>query len=152
MYTYIYMEIEKIIAIGLTKKEASLYLAALQQGISSITDLAKSATLKRPTAYLILEDLLQKRLIVPVQVGKTTHYKAGDPAYFAKDIESKRILMTKLLPELNYLYKHSLKLENIKLSIRKTKKLIIEKKKPKTNMDNGTFTINKFFFSFTKKK
>ena len=141
-----------MIAIGLTKKQASLYLSALQEGISSITDLAKTAKIKRPTAYLILEDLLQKKLIVPVQVGKIIHYKAGDPTYFAKDIESKRILITNLLPELNYLYKHSLKLENIQHNIRKTKKLIIEKKKPKALKAPNTFTINKFFFSFTKKK
>lgn len=145
------MDIEKIITIGLTKKEASLYLATLQEGVSSITDLAKKAKLKRPTAYLIVEDLLQKNLIVPVQVGKITHYKAGDPIYLAKDIESKRLIIAKLLPELNYLYKHSLKLENIKSSIRKTKKLIKEKNQSKPDKSKGVFTVNKFFFSFTKK-
>ena len=121
-------------------------------GLSSITDLAKIAKLKRPTAYLVLEDLLRKHLIIPVPVGKLIHYKAGDPVFLATDIETKRTLIANLLPELKYMYKHSLKLKTIKIDIKKTRNLIIEKKQTKSEKPQGIFTVNKFFFSFTKKK
>lgn len=146
------MNIENLIATGLTHKEASLYLAALQEGLSSITDLAKIAKLKRPTAYLVLENLLHKHLIIQVPVGKLTHYKAGDPVFLAKDIESKRALIANLLPELKYMYKHSLKLKTIKINIKKTQSLIIEKKQSTSKKTRSIFTVNKFFSSFNKKK
>lgn len=146
------MNIENLKAIGLTYKEASLYLASLQEGLSSITELAKIAKLKRPTAYLVLEDLLHKHLIIPVPVGKLTHYKAGDPVFLAKDIEIKRTLIANILPELKYMYKHSLKLKTIKIDIKKTRSLIIEKKQTTSKKPQSIFTVNKFFFSFNKKK
>lgn len=46
--------------LGLTDKEAELYLASLSLGTASIAGLAKKAELKRPTTYLIVDTLLQK--------------------------------------------------------------------------------------------
>jgi sugar-specific transcriptional regulator TrmB len=145
------MSIDKLSTIGLTKKEADLYLAALESGISSITELAKLANIKRPTAYLILEDLLNKNLLIPSPVGKNIHYIAGDPIILAKDLELKRTILANLLPELKNLYKNSQKIQKSKIDDRQ-KKVILNSKEFKAKNIQSVSTINRFFLSFSKKK
>ncbi|MBI5733705.1 MAG: hypothetical protein HY973_02045 [Candidatus Kerfeldbacteria bacterium] len=42
---------------GLTEKESALYLAALELGSAFISDLARKSQLKRPTTYLVVNQL-----------------------------------------------------------------------------------------------
>jgi sugar-specific transcriptional regulator TrmB len=147
------MNIEKLVSIGMSPKEAILYLTALHEGTSSITHLAKKANLKRPTAYLIIDDLLKRNLLIEVPFGRLTHYQAADPIILAKEIELKRTITAHILPELKSLYKYGLTTKKIK--IYKSNKNIIQKKIDIENTQNtkkGIFTASSFFFSFTKKK
>jgi sugar-specific transcriptional regulator TrmB len=146
------MNIEKIIDIGLTKKEAAIYLSALENGVSSITRLATLAKIKRPTAYLVLEDLLNKKLLTAIPFGKNTHYAAGDPIILAKDIELKRTAIANLLPELKNLYRSNQKQVVTKTIFNKQKSTASNKENIKSKNSGGIFTVNRFFLSFTKKK
>ncbi len=148
-----YMNIEKLVSIGMSPKEAILYLTALHEGTSSITHLAKKANVKRPTAYLIIDDLLKRHLLIEVPFGRLTHYQAADPIILAKEIELKRTITAHVLPELKSLYKYGLTTKKIK--IYKSNKNIIQKKidiENRQNTKKGIFTASSFFFSFTKKK
>lgn len=54
-------------SIGLNDKEAHVYTAALECGEQGATGIAKQAKLKRPTTYVILDQLVEKGLITKVQ-------------------------------------------------------------------------------------
>lgn len=56
--------ISQLKSFGLSDKEISLYLAVLANGPATATNLARSSDLKRPTAYVLLESLLDRGLIV----------------------------------------------------------------------------------------
>lgn len=65
--------------IGLSDKEAAVYLALLSFDKALVTEIAEKATIKRPTAYVILESLQKKGLVSESNIGKKTFYIAEPP-------------------------------------------------------------------------
>lgn len=65
--------------IGLSEKEAAVYLALLSFDKASVVEISKKANLKRPTAYVVLDSLAKKGLASEVNVGKKTFYVAEPP-------------------------------------------------------------------------
>ena len=59
--------IKNLKEIGLSENQAKVYLACLQLGQDSVLNIAKSAELKRPSVYLLLEELENKGLISQVK-------------------------------------------------------------------------------------
>ena len=53
-------------------KQARTYLAILMLGTANITTIAKTAELKRPTTYLMIEELMKKILFPAFQKEKST--------------------------------------------------------------------------------
>ncbi len=67
---------------GLTNKESAVYLALLSLGSSNVTAISTTAKIKRPTTYLILEDLRKKELVLKVPHAKKAIYTAVEPDHF----------------------------------------------------------------------
>jgi len=65
--------------LGLSEKEARLYLALLRLESASAVSLSRKTTLKQPTVYVILDQLVKKNLAREVQVGKRTYFSAESP-------------------------------------------------------------------------
>lgn len=102
------MEIAEVLEqFGLSSKEAQLYLASLTIGTASVTRLAKESGLKRPTVYLILEELLKKQIVVSVPRGSKTLFKAEDPEELLKRLEQRKRQFESVIPELKLLYQKS---------------------------------------------
>lgn len=79
--------------IGLSDKEAAVYLALLQVENSAITDLAKKTKINRTTVYPVLQSLEKKGLTSEVQVGKTIHYQAAPPERLETYIERQKVVL-----------------------------------------------------------
>ena len=63
------MEItEDLKTLGLNQKEASIFLASLELGPATISDIARRSNIKRTTVYNLIEPLLQKNLVSKVGV------------------------------------------------------------------------------------
>ena len=92
--------IEPLIKLGISEKEATVYLTLLQLGTSTPYQIAKKAGIKRPTAYVIAEELVKKGLIVHIPGEKTKKYIAKKPENFFEEQEEKLIAAKKILPEL----------------------------------------------------
>ncbi|MBU1164393.1 hypothetical protein KKA15_02420 [Patescibacteria group bacterium] len=104
------MEKETILQqFGLNDKETNVYLAALTLGTCSITQLSKRAGLKRPTTYLIIEELLKKNLLISIPSGTITHYKAEKPSKLIEYLEEKKEKIKDILPDLESIYQKSSK-------------------------------------------
>lgn len=69
-----------LLSVGFSEKEALIYLALLESGKTGATSVAKRSGIKRPTAYLILEELAEKGLITLSPGKKVRQYQAVDPS------------------------------------------------------------------------
>lgn len=86
--------------LGLTKKEAAVYLAALELGQSSVLQIAKKAEIKRPTVYITLDSLQEKGFMEAMPKGATTRYLAQDPKKIIERFDEKLNVFKGILPEL----------------------------------------------------
>lgn len=107
---------KKLIKIGLSEKESKVYLACLQLGIDTVASIAHFADLKRPTVYLILENLETLGLVSKIIKENKTLYKAEDPKFIINDLRQKEELARDILPSLNAIYNLDPAKPNIRIS------------------------------------
>lgn len=79
--------------LGLSEKEASIYVSLLQVDDSSVLDLAKKTKINRTTIYLVLESLMQKGLVSETQINKKTHYQAEPPERLETYVERQKTIL-----------------------------------------------------------
>ncbi len=79
--------IKNLETTGLSQKESAVYLALLEIGQASIASLSLKTGIKRPTCYLIIDELVQKGLVTNVPVGRKTLYIAEHPTKIVKRAE-----------------------------------------------------------------
>lgn len=95
------MELYKTLTdIGLTEKEAKIYLVLLELGEALPSFIAKKAGVKRPTTYLILEQLCEKGLASTIKKSTYEYYQPIHPKVLIEDQEEKLLALQKALPEL----------------------------------------------------
>ncbi len=104
------MQPEELQHIGLSLKEASVYIASLTLGKGTAQEIAKKSNLKRPTTYFTIEALMKKGLMSSVYVGKKQYFMAESPDRLVDVFEAKQDEMrrrgeklNKLIPELKRL-------------------------------------------------
>lgn len=78
--------------IGLSEKEAKIYLSLLQVDKDTIQDLAKKTKINRTTVYPVLESLQKKGLVSEVQEGKKVSYVAAPPERLETYVERQRVV------------------------------------------------------------
>ncbi len=90
--------------LGLSDKEAKVYIAILQTGKASAYAIAKHSGIKKPTAYVVLDDLIKKGAVIKRPEAKVVQYIAVGPEEFFAKVKSKMITAEKeALPELKAL-------------------------------------------------
>lgn len=105
--------IEPLKNLGLTEKEAKVYLALLQLGMATPYGMAKKSGLKRPTAYVIAEELVEKGMIVHVPGEEPRQYIARSPESVLEAQEAKLLKAKRVLPELKSLQKNTSEKANV---------------------------------------
>lgn len=93
--------------LGLSEKEALVYVALLKVEKSQAIQLARKLGIKQPTIYVILDSLLKKNLVREVQVGKRAFYSAESPESLTRlvlkeknEIDNKAKRAEKIIAEL----------------------------------------------------
>ncbi len=76
--------------IGLTEKEAKIYLALLETGNQAASVIAKKSGVNRTTCYMILTDLKDKGLITTSNIGSTQYFQALDPTFLLTYIQKEK--------------------------------------------------------------
>lgn len=71
--------VESLKNLGLNEKEAKVYLALLQVGKATAYEVSKYSGLKKPTTYVILDDLVDKGVAFKIPRSKTMHFSAISP-------------------------------------------------------------------------
>ena len=78
---------EDLQSLGLSDKEASVYLAALELGSDTVQRIAQKAKVKRVTTYVVLQTLLKKGLVSKIDKGKKTLFVAEEPERLSRFID-----------------------------------------------------------------
>jgi len=93
--------------VGLTKGESKVYVALLEIGQSSITEIVKGSGVSTSKSYDILHRLEEKGLVSHVIIGGVKYFKAANPERLKeileekhKDVENTILRIDKLIPEL----------------------------------------------------
>lgn len=99
------MQLEDVlIDLGLTKKEAQVYLANLELGDSPASDIAIRSHLNRVTCYDILDKLVKRGLISTYTKKKIKYFSATDPDIVRYDFRQKYMNLKAALPDLRRLH------------------------------------------------
>ena len=99
------MFLEKsLLDFGLSEKEAKIYLAALELGTDSVQNIAQKAGIKRPTAYVIIEDLIRRGLLSEKPTERGSTYIAEDPDKLARVVQERQHSVKQALPFLRAMY------------------------------------------------
>src|SRR3989344_162010 len=94
-------------SLGLTEKEARVYLAALELGQAPVQKIAAAARLPRPTCYIQIATLTERGLMSSVEQGKKRLFSAEPPEALlslfrreAEEVQAKQEALSHLLPDL----------------------------------------------------
>ncbi|MBI4994324.1 hypothetical protein HZC21_01610 [Candidatus Peregrinibacteria bacterium] len=85
--------------IGLTDKEARVYLACLELGSNVVANIAGRARVNRVTAYDVLEKLIKKGMVNFMTKKGARFYNATDPQTVAAETKRKADDFKKALPD-----------------------------------------------------
>jgi|GEM_PF-1304970 len=86
--------------IGLTDKQARVYLALLTLESSTAYEIAQHCEVKKPTVYVILEELRQKGLVLKVPHAKKALFAAKDISEYLAEQRGKLNAVQSMLPRL----------------------------------------------------
>lgn len=111
-----HMEIVNVLKqVGLDEKEAQVYLALLELGTATVHPISNKAEIKRPTTYLILEQLVKKGLVSVVPRAKKALYTAESPEKIIGDLHKKQEMVKRFMPNLLALYNAKVEKPQIQL-------------------------------------
>jgi sugar-specific transcriptional regulator TrmB len=88
-------------AIGLSEKESLVYLALLSVGTGTAYQIAEHCDVKKPTVYVILEDLRKKGLVLKVPHAKKALFAARDITEYLSEQESRLKSVRAIVPQLH---------------------------------------------------
>ena len=97
--------------LGLSDKEAKVYLAMLELGPSPVLEISAKADVNRPTAYVQIEALKEKGLVSSQLKGKKQLYIAESPEQLGfllerekENLEQKKSEFMHILPDLKTMF------------------------------------------------
>ena len=76
--------------IGLSEKEAAVYLSLLSVDSASVIELSKSTDINRTTLYPILDDLIAKKLVVEIKHDKKVRFQAESPERIETYVQNRK--------------------------------------------------------------
>lgn len=128
------MELEAVLQhLGLNEKQAKVYLAVLQMGKGSVPAISVKAGTKRPTTYLLLEELRMKGLVNLLPRAQKVLYTANSPEQLLEEQREKEQLIKANMPELMAMFN-------------------VKKEKPKVTYYQGESSIIKLYDEIFKEK
>ncbi len=77
--------------IGLSEKEATVYLYLLKVDSDSVADIAKHTDINRTTVYPVLEQLIQKEFVEEIKEDGKVFYKARTPDRIESYLQEQKI-------------------------------------------------------------
>lgn len=93
-----------ILNLGLEERQVAIYLAALQTGGGTITELARAGQIERSGIYYHIDNLIKHGLLRTMQRGRRNIYLPADPSQLKTIVEKLEQNLLKILPQLQTQY------------------------------------------------
>lgn len=90
--------------IGLSEKQAKIYLACLELGGAKISDIARKSKIKRTSCYHLIGELLTAGLISKTKQKGSNFLWAEDPKDLIQSTQTKMQTIEEIIPQLNAIY------------------------------------------------
>ena len=90
--------------LGLTEKEAKIYLACLELGTGTVVKISRKAEITRGSTYDVLEEMLDKGYVSKLHKDKHMVFSAVDPEILMKNYKDRLRDFEMALPELKGLF------------------------------------------------
>lgn len=94
------MDKKQLKKLDLDEKEIDIFLALLELGGATVAQISQKSSIKRTTVYNILEDLKEKGLVAQTVKGRKKLYLSEDPRKLEDNLEEKKHVLKRLMPEL----------------------------------------------------
>lgn len=91
---------ETLVKFGLEEKEAKVYLASLELGPAGVAIIAKKAEIKRPTAYLVLDTLIEKGFVTKSSKAGKVVFTAEKPESLMRHLKAREQALQEAMPML----------------------------------------------------
>lgn len=91
--------------LGLSEKEAKVYLIILSLGTSTVNTIAENTDLIRTTTYDTLKTLREKGMVSSIVRNKILHFEATDPQKLIESFDAKKQKLMEALPGLRKLHR-----------------------------------------------
>lgn len=98
------MKLTKLEQLGLTKKQAKIYLACLELGSGTAQQIAEKARLPKSTVYDIMNSLISNGLVHTYRKGKKKYFSAADPELLQDKLKRQKQALDEIFPELQVLF------------------------------------------------
>lgn len=95
--------------LGISDKEAKVYLAVLELGGGTVQEIAARAAIKRTSIYYFIDHLVELGLIEQLQVGRRVRYQPTSPERLVELQKQRAAQLEQLLPEFMSVYNVSTK-------------------------------------------
>lgn len=102
---------KELVKLGLSDKEAKVYLSSLELGPSPVQKISQRAKVNRATTYVVIEDLKAMGLMSTFDEGKKTYFVAEQPERLLNHLKSqeselkeKIAMLQDRLPELKSIF------------------------------------------------
>ena len=89
---------DTLIQCGFERKEALVYMALLELGMEKVQAIASKAKIKRPTTYVILEQLSQKNYVAKTIKNKKIYYSAENPEVILQSFHHREEALGGIMP------------------------------------------------------
>lgn len=83
-----------LIDIGLSEKEAAVYLAMLRVDYVTVSEIAKATGVNRTTVYPVLESLEEKGLVKEIEIKGKNYHQAEAPEALHTFIEKRKLFLS----------------------------------------------------------
>lgn len=98
------MQITEVVrGLGLKAKETDVYLALLELGEAKVGQIAEKSGVKRPTAYLVLQDLEKSGFVSRTSRGKKIFFSPQHPRKLVTEAEVRLKELKEVVPQLESL-------------------------------------------------
>lgn len=102
-----------LLQLNLTEKEIAAYLVLLENGSSTVQDIARQTGINRVTTYNAIDELKSKGLVAESRTGKRKLFVAEDPETLKNLLKQKEELLKKEMASLENIILPALKAINI---------------------------------------
>ena len=96
---------DALLHIGLNEKEIQIYLSLLELGSSTVLTIAKRSGIKRPTAYLVLQSLVEKGFASRIIKAKKTYFSPQHPKKLITESELRLKELQEVVPQLEVMFR-----------------------------------------------